>query len=172
MSYDIPTDITDRERELLAACGSPSDVPCNGCTACCRSVVAIRPDLGDNPADYQCAMNVDVSAPNRLATFSLDRKPDGSCYALRNGKCTIWEKRPVTCRVFDCRRIFALYSKAERRELIRDRYFSRDIIDAGKKRYHTLPDAEELKAVAQRVGFGRISIAYMDGKRGVKKGTP
>jgi Fe-S-cluster containining protein len=162
-------EVSDRDAELIASAAEECVVPCGTCSACCRSVVAVRPDRGDNPADYECAINVDISAPNRLATLSLNRKPDGSCYALIRGRCSIWEKRPYTCRTFDCRKMFAMFTKDERRGLIRDRYFTRDIFEAGKQRLHTLPEADELRAAAARVGFGPAATGYMDSRRGVKK---
>ena len=165
-------DISEEDRAMIRSAAEPSEVPCNGCSACCRSVVAIQPERGDNPADYECAINIDTSAPNRARTFSLNRKPDGSCYALRNGRCTIWDKRPYICRAFDCRKLWVMLTRPERQRLIRDRYFSRDIFAAGKKRACTLPEADALRAAALRVGYGAMSIAFMDHRRGVKKDAP
>ena len=52
-------------------------MPCDGCTACCRSPVL---DRGDLP-----------------------RAADGSCGHLVDGKCLIYAERPLACRVYDCR---------------------------------------------------------------------
>jgi Fe-S-cluster containining protein len=36
-------------------------------------------------------------------TWVLDKKPDGSCVKLIDGKCSIYSDRPSICRFFDCR---------------------------------------------------------------------
>jgi len=143
-------------------------VPCAGCNACCYSPVEVRPDFGDNPDDYQLAISVDVTAPNSLPMVTLDRKPDGSCYALKGGRCSIWAKRPRTCREFDCRRIFWMYDKAGRRELLAKGYFKRAVLDAGRRRADTLEIGPRLRAAAKRIGFVRISIDWMERRRGVE----
>lgn len=160
---------SDDEAAVIAAMLGEAIVPCGTCHACCHSPVEVRPDFGDDPSLYKLAISVDKSAPNRHAMVTLDRKPDGSCYALRNGRCTIWDKRPRVCRNFDCRKMYVLHTKAERRELVALGYFKREVIDAGKKRAGTLENAEEMKALAARVKFGERAIAHFEQRRGVKR---
>lgn len=157
------------EAIMLMAATREAVVPCGTCTACCRSPVEIRPDCGDDPADYETAVYVDTSAPNGPAIVTLRLKPDGACYALKGGRCSIWEKRPYICRQFDCRKIFAMHTKAQRRDLVDKRYFHKSVIDAGKKRLHTLENAEELRAAAVRLNYGERGMDYMEQARGVKK---
>lgn len=82
-----------------------ADVPCNGCTACCRSAaVGLRPELGDKPSDYETEPGTDprTGAPMLM----LKRSADGACIYLRDGGCAIYDKRPVICRSFDCRTFY------------------------------------------------------------------
>ena len=81
-----------------------SDVPCGGCTGCCRSsqFVHIGPDEASTLARI----------PKRLL-FPAPRMPHGHvllgyderghCPMLADGGCSIYEYRPRTCRTYDCR---------------------------------------------------------------------
>ena len=161
------TTISDEDLALIRNHGE-AIVPCGSCHACCHSPVEVRPDFGDNPDDYKLALSHDTSAPNGLVMITLDRKPDGSCYALKAGRCSIWAKRPQVCREFDCRRIFWSYDKAGRRELLDKGYFKRAVLDAGRNRADTLAEGPALREACKRVNFGPRSIEYMDRRRGVK----
>jgi hypothetical protein len=84
-----------------------SDVPCGGCTACCRSsqFIHIGPD----------ETRALASIPEALL-FSAPGLPDGHrlmgydelghCPMLVDDACSIYESRPATCRTYDCR-VFA-----------------------------------------------------------------
>ncbi len=84
-----------------------TDVPCDGCTACCTSsqFVHIEPDEADTlahiPADLLFA--APLMPPGHLVLGYDER---GHCPMLVDGKCSIYEHRPRTCRTYDCR-IFA-----------------------------------------------------------------
>ena len=81
-----------------------SDVPCGNCTACCTSsrFIHVGPDETDTLAHI----------PSELL-FPAPRLPDGHvllgyderghCPMLIDGRCTIYEHRPMTCRTYDCR---------------------------------------------------------------------
>ncbi len=81
-----------------------SDVPCDGCTACCTSsqFVHIEPDESD----------VLAHIPGELL-FPAPRMPpghvvlgydaNGHCPMLVDDRCSIYEHRPRTCRTYDCR---------------------------------------------------------------------
>jgi Fe-S-cluster containining protein len=84
-----------------------ADVPCDGCTACCTSsqFVHIEPDETDTieriPSDLL------IPAPRLpLGYFVLGYDENGHCPMLVDGMCSIYEHRPRTCRVYDCR-VFA-----------------------------------------------------------------
>ncbi|HEX4218775.1 MAG TPA: YkgJ family cysteine cluster protein [Acidimicrobiales bacterium] len=82
----------------------PSDVPCDGCTACCTSsqFVHIGPDEADTlahiPADLLFAA---PRLPVGHVVLGYDER--GHCPMLVDNCCSIYEHRPRTCRTYDCR---------------------------------------------------------------------
>jgi Fe-S-cluster containining protein len=84
--------------------GAASDVPCNGCTACCRSsqFVHIAPDETDTLAHIPPALL--FPAPRRPpGHVVLGYDEHGHCPMLVDDRCSIYEHRPRTCRTYDCR---------------------------------------------------------------------
>jgi uncharacterized protein len=84
-----------------------SDVPCDGCTACCRSsqFVHIGPDETDTLSRIPAELL--FPAPGRPAghvVLGYDER--GHCPMLIDDKCSIYARRPNACRTYDCR-IFA-----------------------------------------------------------------
>ena len=87
--------------------GTPTDVPCEGCTACCRShqFVLIEPD--DRATLKRVDPRLLAPAPGRPAGWMvMGFDQDGRCPMLGEAGCTIYEDRPRNCRVYDCR-VFA-----------------------------------------------------------------
>ncbi len=72
------------------------EVPCNGCTACCRDPNMLITVNDDEAKRYRTHIN-----DNGIR--ELDRQPDGACTYLVDGKCTTYADRPRACRVYDCR---------------------------------------------------------------------
>jgi hypothetical protein len=71
-------------------------VPCDGCTACCRSP-KIKVELTENEAkEHPGAYFSDEY-------WRLPKNEDGSCIYLKDGACSIYSRRPFTCRTYDCR---------------------------------------------------------------------
>jgi hypothetical protein len=92
---------------VALAHGSDADVPCNGCTACCTSgqFIHIAPDETDTLAHIPSELV--VPAPRMPAGHVvLGHDEDGRCPMLGEGGCSIYEHRPRTCRMYDCR-VFA-----------------------------------------------------------------
>ena len=60
------------------------------CGECCIKYVQLMPGIDDVPS----------------GTFGLDgfmkKKPDGTCIALEDNKCSIHERKPVACRKYEC----------------------------------------------------------------------
>ncbi|MFA6001527.1 MAG: YkgJ family cysteine cluster protein [Thermoleophilia bacterium] len=84
-----------------------TDLDCGKCTACCSSslFIHIRPE--ETATFSRIHPDIPVAAPGRPKGHVLlgyDR--DGICPMLIDGKCSIYEQRPLTCRNYDCR-IFA-----------------------------------------------------------------
>jgi Fe-S-cluster containining protein len=84
-----------------------SDVPCDGCTACCTSsqFVHIGPDETDTLAHIPAESLFPAPLrPRGHVVLGYDAR--GHCPMLVDNRCSIYEHRPVTCRTYDCR-IFA-----------------------------------------------------------------
>jgi len=84
-----------------------SDVPCGSCTGCCTSsqFVHIRSDETETLAHIPAALV--FPAPGRpQGDVVLGYDDRGRCPMLGESGCSIYEYRPQTCRVYDCR-VFA-----------------------------------------------------------------
>ncbi|MEY2403922.1 MAG: uncharacterized protein QOD38_1473 [Acidimicrobiaceae bacterium] len=81
-----------------------SDVPCDGCTACCTSsqFVHIAPDELETLERVPSALLFPAPAlPKGNVVLGYDE--NGHCPMLVDEKCSIYEHRPRTCRTYDCR---------------------------------------------------------------------
>jgi uncharacterized protein len=93
------------ERAIRGA--DASEVPCDGCTACCRSgqFVHVAPDESDTlahiPPELLFPAPLLPEGHRVLATAE-----EGNCPMLVDDRCSIYEHRPRACRTYDCR-IFA-----------------------------------------------------------------
>lgn len=91
-----------RRGALLTEDGT--DVDCGECIACCSSsqFIHIRPEetrtLGRIRKDILVAA---PGLPKGYVLLGYDR--NGFCPMMVNGKCSIYEQRPLTCRNYDCR---------------------------------------------------------------------
>jgi uncharacterized protein len=87
--------------------GSGTEVPCDGCTACCTSsqFVPIGPDETETLARIPSELL--FPAPRLPAGHVIvGYDEQGHCPMLIAGRCSIYEHRPRTCRTYDCR-VFA-----------------------------------------------------------------
>ena len=81
-----------------------SDVPCDGCSACCTSsqFVHVAPDEVDALARIPAALLFPApGAPPGHVLLGYDAA--GRCPMLGAEGCSIYEHRPRTCRTYDCR---------------------------------------------------------------------
>jgi Fe-S-cluster containining protein len=81
-----------------------ADVPCGGCTACCRSsqFVHIGPDETDTLSHIPAALLFPAPRlPRGHVLLGYDER--GHCPMLVDDQCSIYEHRPRTCRTYDCR---------------------------------------------------------------------
>lgn len=76
-----------------------SDVPCGGCTACCKQDI-VRLGPGDNLMAYRWHMEFGFPV--------LDRAPNGDCVYLDANGCTIHGAAPEICKRMDCRVLYQL----------------------------------------------------------------
>lgn len=96
----------ERFRRALQS-GAATDVPCGGCTACCRSYqfVHIEPDEAATLARIDPALLAPAPGkPPGHVVMGYDG--EGRCPMLGDDGCRIYEDRPRTCRTYDCR-VFA-----------------------------------------------------------------
>lgn len=102
---DFSSWLRHTRRALLVEGGTTVD--CGACTACCSSsqFVHVRPEetriLGRIRKDLLVAA---PGLPKGHVLLGYDK--NGLCPLLINGKCSIYEHRPLTCRTYDCR-VFA-----------------------------------------------------------------
>ena len=93
-----------REMAAVVRGEGSADVPCAGCTACCRSsqFVHIEPDETDTLAHIPPALLFPApQRPSGHMVMGYDER--GHCPMLINDLCSIYEHRPRTCRAYDCR---------------------------------------------------------------------
>jgi Fe-S-cluster containining protein len=85
------------------------DVPCGTCTRCCELLAPnLTPDEISsgkyplsliNPTPKQLADNPDIGP-----IVTIFKKDGSGCHMFIDGKCSIYEYRPIACRQFDCRK--------------------------------------------------------------------
>lgn len=81
-----------------------SDVPCDGCTACCTSSQFIHVDPDELDTLAHIPADLLFPAPGRPpGHVVLGYNERGHCPMLIDGECSIYEHRPRTCRAYDCR---------------------------------------------------------------------
>src|SRR3954468_8322245 len=80
-----------------------AEVPCGTCTACCTSsqFVHIAPDETDTLAHIPAQLLFPAPRlPEGHVLLGYDDR--GHCPMLIDGRCSIYEHRPRTCRTYDC----------------------------------------------------------------------
>lgn len=124
-------------------------------------MIALFPEKGDDPSLYPDEALELVRVP-RLSGRAVDRefkpsvdyrlafkrKPDGVCMFLKHGRCSIWAKAPAVCRVFDCRDFFRKLGREARQVGLKTGQLRRDVLNAGRKRLHTLEEGERNEQVS------------------------
>jgi Fe-S-cluster containining protein len=84
--------------------GGGIDVPCGGCTACCRSsyFIHVEPDEVETLERIPKALRFPAPGmPKGHVVLGYDEQ--GACPMLVEDRCSIYEHRPRTCRTYDCR---------------------------------------------------------------------
>jgi Fe-S-cluster containining protein len=99
-----------------------SDVPCGGCTACCRSsqFVHIAPDETQALAAIPPELLFPAPRlPRGHVVLGYDDK--GHCPLLVDGGCSIYAARPHACRTYDCRVYAATGTTPRNKPLVAER---------------------------------------------------
>lgn len=107
-------------------------VPCGGCRLCCRMMTLLRPDKGDQAGEYQTAQWYRDGVDKPPVTI-LDRLPNGDCAYLGPAGCTIHDRAPYECRMYDCRRMFLDSDRAGRRLAVKSGKVDKRIFERGRE---------------------------------------
>jgi Fe-S-cluster containining protein len=82
----------------------PAEVPCGDCNACCRThhYIHVRPE--EKHARARLPRESLYPAPGLPPGYLvIGPDEDGCCPLLAEGRCTVYEDRPLACRTYDCR---------------------------------------------------------------------
>ena len=113
-----------------------ANIPCGSCHLCCRGdLILLMPDEGDVIESYQCDVMELPSGPVAV----VKKGADGNCIYLGPDGCSIYDRAPVICRTFDCRRLFLSKTRNERRAMVKAGLADADVFEAGRKRLSSLP---------------------------------
>ncbi len=85
--------------------------------------------------------------------FALARDSEGACVYLGASGCTIYERRPLLCRSFDCRQHYLILPRQDRDNLVRLGLASRAVFNAGRARLGTLSPEERAECLEKREEF-------------------
>lgn len=130
-------------------------VNCDGCTMCCRGEMIALDPARDDFRQY-----VTVIAKHPLTGLPARFIPqvDGACHYLGDGGCTIWEKRPIICRVFFSAEAFKNTPRAERRRRVRSGLRRRARANDRLQPAQRLPDAlRRLRRLRHHEGSGLMT---------------
>ncbi len=92
-----------REQRRQLRDNQAADVPCGSCNACCRSAYFIQVHGSEQAALAHIPAALLVPAPGQDNTWVLGFDETGCCPMLVDGRCSIYQHRPHTCRTYDCR---------------------------------------------------------------------
>jgi Fe-S-cluster containining protein len=114
-----------------------ADVPCGACRLCCTSgqAIPLQPEKGDDLLSYDFRF---IKFPDGKTHPVLNHKPNGDCVYLGDGGCTIHERAPLNCRMFDCRTYFKSFTKAQRVQMVAKGATANGIFEEGRKRLSSL----------------------------------
>lgn len=144
-------------RDWILGNAKRDPVNCAGCTACCRGkqVVVLEEDWGDDHRMF-LPEHLMITIYNGAKVLALKLRENGDCFFLRKGKCMIYDKRPMVCQGFDCRRATSSFTEEDREMAIKRKIFSREVFEAADARRHTM------KMTRMEQGFYETS--YKDAK--------
>jgi hypothetical protein len=90
--------------------GAPiSDVPCGSCTTCCEVLTPFLTPEEVTSGLYPLSLiqpdkHMILENPNVGPLVAMFKKtPSSGCSMFIDGKCSIYDYRPKSCRQFDCR---------------------------------------------------------------------
>jgi hypothetical protein len=130
-----------------------TDVPCAACTECCRSNqgLFLHPEHGDEVDSYRHKVMPDPVTGSPV--YLLATEANGQCVYLGASGCTIYDRRPLLCRSFDCRKHYLILPREDRDNLVRLGLSSRSVFNAGRARLKSLNSEERTECLKKREEF-------------------
>jgi Fe-S-cluster containining protein len=158
-----------RAQLYFAAIAEHDPVPCNGCSACCRSrnAVEIRPEHGDDLRAID-ALGAVVGLEHGVSqgfiggrlVYMLAQKGNGDCAFIDDELgCRIYADRPFGCRTFDCRRTAGPITGVDRVDAIMGHVFPLSVFQAADARMDTLKLLPEEEAMLGDLRHGLLQLA-------------
>ncbi len=128
-------------------------MPCNKCTECCKTNqgLFLHPEQGDEVDSYRHWVLTD-EATGTIA-WMLATEANGQCVYLGPSGCTIYNRRPLICRTFDCRKHYLILPRQDRDNLVKLGLSSRTVFDAGRARLKSLSSEERKECIEKREEF-------------------
>jgi Fe-S-cluster containining protein len=128
-------------------------VSCSGCTECCKSnqILQLHPDQGDEVNSYHFQTVIDKTSGETIYALAADDR--GRCVYLGVDGCTIYARRPLLCRSFDCRKHYLILPKQDRDNLVSLGLSARPVFNAGRARLKSLSPAERKQCLETRQEF-------------------
>ncbi len=86
-----------------------ADVPCGTCARCCELLSPyLTPDevsSGKYPISLTTPTEADILEQQNCGPIvTVFKNKTGGCGLLIDGKCSVYDDRPIACRQFDCRK--------------------------------------------------------------------
>ena len=85
--------------------------------------------------------------------FLLATEANGQCVYLGATGCTIYDRRPLLCRSFDCREHYLILPRQDRDNLVRLGLSSRAVFNAGRARLKSLTPEKRKECLEKREEF-------------------
>lgn len=85
--------------------------------------------------------------------FLLAADPNGQCVYLGSSGCTIYDRRPLLCRSFDCREHYLILPRQDRDNLVKLGLSSRAVFNAGRARLKSMSSEERKECLDKHKEF-------------------
>lgn len=126
------------------------EVPCGDCRACCKSSLFVHIASDETQTINRIDKRLLFPTPGLPeGNFILGFSSNGQCPVFKQNACSIYEFRPVTCRLFDCRIFKAAGLEA-------DSYLKEIISQQAERWEFSFPgekDKKEFKALRESINF-------------------
>jgi Fe-S-cluster containining protein len=107
-------------------------VPCGSCTLCCgREAIVLHPEDGDDVDSYETQVIPHPLKPNQLVHI-LKHNGD-RCIYLGPFGCSIWARRPMICREFDCRGFAKRFTRHQMNKMVKAGVADMEVWERGRE---------------------------------------